>query len=124
MKTIIAGSRDITDYEFVAAAIAASGFDVTEVVSGGARGVDNLGELWAKRRGINPSVFKADWTKFGKAAGAIRNEFMANLPGVEALIAVRNGGKSSGTDDMVSRAKAKGLKGFVRRVGCLIDERF
>ena len=44
MKVIIAGSRGITDGRLVSAAVAASGFDITEVVSGTCHGVDQLGE--------------------------------------------------------------------------------
>ena len=47
MKVIIAGSRDITDYSLVCRAISESKFDITEVISGTARGVDTLGEKWA-----------------------------------------------------------------------------
>ena len=47
MKTIIAGSRDITDYTVVLSAILLSEFKITEVVAGGARGVDKLAERFA-----------------------------------------------------------------------------
>ena len=52
MKTIIAGSRDLTDYNLVKLAVEESGFEIAEVVSGGARGVDRLGERWAKEHGV------------------------------------------------------------------------
>ena len=52
MKTIIAGSRSIDDITIVAAAVEASGFDITEVISGGARGVDHLGEMWDGRNNV------------------------------------------------------------------------
>ena len=47
MKVIIAGSRGVEDYALVEEAVKQSGFDITEVVSGTARGVDLLGEHWA-----------------------------------------------------------------------------
>ena len=40
MKTIIAGSRDIVDYKIVEKTIINSGFNITTVISGTARGVD------------------------------------------------------------------------------------
>lgn len=46
MRTIIAGSRSITDYALIQKAVSESGFEITEVVSGGAIGVDRLGERW------------------------------------------------------------------------------
>jgi hypothetical protein len=114
MKTIIAGGRDVTDCLIVRAAIVASGFDteITEVVSGGARGVDAMGERWAREVGIPVRVFPADWDKHGKAAGPIRNGQMADY--ADALIAVWNG-QSRGTSNMIEQAKAKGLRVFVFR---------
>jgi len=45
----------------------------TLVVSGGARGVDSLGEQWARRRGIKTLIIKPEWDKYGKSAGFRRN---------------------------------------------------
>ena len=47
MKVIIAGSRDIDDYDIIDAAVKRSGYNITEVVSGTARGPDKLGEEYA-----------------------------------------------------------------------------
>ncbi len=77
MKTIIAGSRTITDPKVIEEAVAASGFIITEVVCGGAAGVDTLGRDWATLRGIPVKEFPADWDTHGKAAGPIRNAQMA-----------------------------------------------
>lgn len=78
MRTIIAGSRTITDPKVIEEAIAASGFTITEVVCGGAAGVDTLGKDWAVLRGIPVKMFPADWDTYGKAAGPIRNAQMAD----------------------------------------------
>ena len=77
MKTIIAGSRSIGVPAVVHAAIDASGFEITEVVSGTARGVDRLGEVWARLKGIPIKQFPANWTVYGKRAGYLRNVQMA-----------------------------------------------
>lgn len=111
MKTIIAGSRTITDYDEVCAACEESGFEITEVLCGGARGVDALGAQWAESRGVQILMFYADWEKFGKAAGAIRNEEMAR--NAEALVLVWDGW---------SRGSAH-MRGAARRHGLLIHER-
>lgn len=110
MKVIIAGSRSIKDDDFVADAIAESGFVITEVVSGGAVGVDRSGEYWAKRQGISMRQFIPDWDKYGKGAGFVRNIAMAEY--ADALIACRSHG-SRGTTHMIETAKSKGLKVFV-----------
>ncbi|NKE72859.1 DUF2493 domain-containing protein [Candidatus Manganitrophus noduliformans] len=110
MRTIIAGSRTINDSLLVEQAVRESGFRITEVLSGGARGVDCLGEEWARRNGVPVRHFPADWERYGKRAGYVRNEEMADR--AEALISVWDG-RSPGTGQMIEIAKRKGLKVFV-----------
>jgi hypothetical protein len=112
MRVIIAGSRTITEYALVEQAVRESGFQITEVLSGGARGVDQLGEAWARRTGIPVRCFAADWERFGKRAGYVRNEQMAGC--AEGVIAVWDG-SSPGTSHMIGIAREKGLKVFVLR---------
>ena len=50
---------------------------VDEVVSGCSGKSDHAGERWAFMKGIRVRPFPADWDKFGKAAGPIRNKEMA-----------------------------------------------
>jgi hypothetical protein len=56
MKTIIAGSRSITDPAVVYRAVAASRFRITHVVSGTAAGVDTIGEAWTRSARRGPSI--------------------------------------------------------------------
>ena len=112
MRTIIAGSRGITDYRQVCDAVTESCFDVTTVVSGTARGVDQLGEQWARGHGVPVDRFPAQWNRDGKAAGYKRNVVMAILS--DALIALWDG-KSRGTKHMIEEAKRRGLRVFVYR---------
>lgn len=109
MKVIIAGSRDIEDYELIDVAVRESGFTVTEVVSGTARGVDKLGERWAEEYNIPIKRFKPDWS-IGRSAGIIRNTEMASY--ADALIAIWDG-YSRGTKHMIDYAKSKGLMVYV-----------
>lgn len=106
MKVIIAGSRYVKNFAAVEKAIADSGFEITEVVSGGAVGVDAMGEWWAHEHSKPLRVFPANWSKYGVAAGPIRNQEMAAYG--EALIAVWDG-QSRGTKNMIDTAKARGL---------------
>ena len=123
MKTIIAGSRNINDYNLLLKAIRNSGFKITEICSGGANGVDGLGERYGREHGIPVQIFPAAWEdfsvpcvvkinrfgrKYNAMAGYKRNRQMAE--NAEALIAVHNG--SPGTRDMVNVAKEYGLKIF------------
>ncbi len=114
MKVIIAGSRGITDIMQVYAAVRESGFEISEVVCGGARGVDTLGYWWAMHHNVPVAWFQADWKKYGTQAGYLRNQQMANYG--EALIAIWNG-HSRGTQHMIHLAQQKGLKVHIRLVG-------
>lgn len=99
MKCIIAGSRHITDKYLVHKAIEACPWQgsITEVVCGGASGVDNIGWRWAAAQAITVHHMRADWATYGKAAGPIRNHQMANY--ADALILIWDG-KSKGSADM------------------------
>ena len=113
MKVIIAGCRDFHDYGILLDAIQESKMDITIVVSGGAPGVDTLGEQYADEMNIPVHVYEADWDKHGRAAGPIRNRKMAE--NAEALIALWDG-KSKGTKNMIETATKKGLLVYVKRV--------
>lgn len=104
MKVIIAGSRDFNDYNLLCKQcdFLLQNQKEIEIVSGTARGADQLGERYAKERGYKIKQFPADWNKFGKAAGYIRNEEMAKYG--EALIAFWNG-ESKGTGHMIDLAR-------------------
>lgn len=52
MKTIIAGSRSITDMRYIEEAVACSQFEITEIVSGGAKGIDTLAITYAQQHRI------------------------------------------------------------------------
>lgn len=107
MKTIIAGSRGITDYMLLLQAVLDAPWHITEVVSGRARGVDTLGELWAERNHVPVTLFPADWDRFGKRAGYVRNIEMARY--ADALLALWDG-HSRGTRHMIDIAEAHDLK--------------
>jgi predicted Rossmann fold nucleotide-binding protein DprA/Smf involved in DNA uptake len=110
MRVIIAGSRSIVNAEVVANAVEASGYSVTEVISGGARGVDGLGEKWGLDRGIPVRRIEPDWKVFKRGAGPQRNREMANV--ADALVAIWDG-KSRGTADMIRTARKFNLLVYV-----------
>ena len=119
MKIIIAGSRTITDYQLVKEIIEKALPIINEVdepfsfIFGGARGVDSLGEKYAKEKSIGYGTMIANWDLYGKKAGYLRNVAMAN--DANALIAVWDG-KSKGTKHMIDIAKKKGLKVYIYKV--------
>ena len=110
-KIIIAGGRDFNDYDLLEKEV--SGFLKTldvdsglEIVSGGAKGVDAMGERFAQENDIAVKLFPADWSKYGRGAGPKRNKQMAEY--ATHLIAFWNG-ESKGTKSMITLAKKNNL---------------
>lgn len=114
-KVIIAGSRQFNDYELLEKRMlqlfGSTPIDV--IISGHAKGADTLGEKYAKDYGVKLEIYPADWNKYGKYAGYLRNEIMANHGDV--LVAFWNG-ESKGTKHMINIALEKGLEVHVIRV--------
>lgn len=104
MRVIIAGSRKVKDYDFVARQIKDSGFEITTILAGGCKGVDELAVRYAEENNIPYEPFNADWKKYGVHAGPIRNEEMARH--ADALIAIPYK-DSKGTNNMINIAKKK-----------------
>ena len=112
MKVIIAGSRGITDFALMEQAVSESQFEITEVVSGGACGVDQLGERWAREHDVAIRQFLPDWHTHGKSAGFIRNDLMVKY--ADALIVLWDGA-SRGTKHTLEQAQRKGILIYLMR---------
>lgn len=99
MKLIIAGSRTLEpSYGFIWDSIKMLKItNITEIVSGTAKGVDQEGEHWASHAKVSIKRFPADWDTHGKAAGFIRNKQMAEY--ADALLLIWDG-KSKGSANM------------------------
>lgn len=104
MKLIIAGSRTFTwlSVYFLEELMKDMKLFPDEIVSGGALGIDKLGECYAHRFNDDYSpckltIMKADWEQYGKAAGPLRNKEMAEYS--DALLIVWDG-ESKGSKNM------------------------
>jgi predicted Rossmann fold nucleotide-binding protein DprA/Smf involved in DNA uptake len=112
-KVIVAGSRGITSYELVERTLLAwmDWYDITSrdmtIVSGTARGVDQLGEQFAREYSTDLIKMPADWDRFGKSAGYKRNREMAKV--ADAAVIFWDG-ESKGTKHMIDLAKEYNLK--------------
>ena len=110
-KVIIAGSRGFSNYKLLKEKCneylreKRKEYNII-IISGGARGADTLGEKYAQDEGFSLEVFPANWNKFGKSAGFIRNEQMAEV--ADALIAFWDE-KSHGTKHMIEIMENKKL---------------
>lgn len=76
------------------------------IIHGNASGADMMADVWAKRMAIRRERFPAQWYKYGKAAGPIRNQEMIDQGSPHLVIAFPGG---NGTADMVRRAKKAGI---------------
>lgn len=98
MKLAIVGSRSFTNESLLESTLNNYKDRITLVVSGGARGADSLGESWATKNSIPVKVFKAEWDKYGKSAGMIRNELI--IQECDICVAFWDG-KSKGTANSI-----------------------
>jgi hypothetical protein len=111
MKVVIAGSRGINDKNVVNQAIKDSGFKITEILCGCAKGVDSLGRDYGLQNNIPVAEFPANWTKYGNAAGIMRNIVMSKK--CDALIAIWDG-HSRGTKHMIECVEKLKLPSYVK----------
>lgn len=120
-RIIICGGRHFEDYDRMESVMNEviskidPWRDVIEIVSGNCEGADQLGELFAKNHELPCKVFPAQWGKYGKAAGPIRNSEMikyASEAEMPVVVAFRNP-RTRGTNDTVKKATNKGFKVFV-----------
>lgn len=121
LRVIIAGNRDFDDFLKLIDSCTDILSKITEhhndlnkirVVSGAARGADQLGEQYAKVREYELSRFPADWDGLGKRAGYVRNAEMAKYAmedGNYGVLIAFWDGKSKGTKHMIDLAEKNGL---------------
>ena len=83
VRIIVAGGRDFTNYEYLSyslnAIISNNNIPLSDItiVCGLAKGADSLGAKWARENNVHVAEFPAEWDKYGKSAGYIRNKQMA-----------------------------------------------
>lgn len=120
-RIIVCGGRHFDDYPRLTAEIngvvQSLGLQMNEmeIISGHCAGTDQLGERYAEEHEVDCKVFPAEWKKYGRAAGPIRNSQMIDyaaesvMPVVVAFVSP----KSKGTMDTVNKARKKGFKVFI-----------
>ncbi|MFI3253998.1 MAG: hypothetical protein R3Y63_06615 [Eubacteriales bacterium] len=75
MKLAIIGSRTLTDID-ISAYIPP---DVTEIISGGAKGIDTLAEVYADKHKLSKYIIRPEYQKYPpKVAPMIRNKLIVD----------------------------------------------
>lgn len=115
-RVIIAGPRDFYNDNFVQSHIEEElkkicfkhniNINEIEIIEGGATGVDSIAKQYATKKQIAFTEFQANWAKYGKMAGPIRNNEMAKYGDI--LIAFSNG--SRGTNNMIKAAVKENIE--------------
>ena len=107
-RIIICGGRDFKDKTLFNSTLTnlLAEYPNCTIVSGHASGADTFAEQFAEEYDIPIKIFKPDWSKYGKAAGPIRNKEMLEYAkeATPVVIAFWDG-KSKGTKNMVETAR-------------------
>jgi len=109
VKLLICGSRDFNDFDFMSRRLdeylSSADLSKIEIVSGGAMGTDTLAERYARENNIQFTKFPAEWDRYGRSAGFIRNDEMAKYcSGPKNTCVAFWDGSSSGTKGMMKSA--------------------
>lgn len=116
VTVIVCGSRTWTDQPHLWSTLdelyAAEPFDL--LVHGGAKGADSLAHDWATANGVAVVECPANWERYGKAAGPIRNERMIRDYQPSLVVAFLGPGQSPGTRQMIDLARRKGIRTVVQ----------
>lgn len=103
MRILVCGGRDFTNQSIFNQAMEDLLGKVTVIIHGAARGADTLADNWAKEHGLTVEAYPADWDKYGKRAGFIRNSQMLKEGKPDRVIAFPGG---KGTEMMINLAHA------------------
>jgi len=112
LSILFCGDRDWTDYQAIFDVM--TKFQPSLVIQGDAKGADRIAGICADLLGIPQAIFPANWKKYGRAAGPVRNkEMLVHLlkqPGEKMVFAFHDSlSTSKGTANMVKQAKKAGI---------------
>lgn len=101
MKILVCGGRDYTDFSRIQEVLNMRIDTGDTLIHGAANGADSLAAKWAAMRGVKTIAFPANWAKYGRSAGPVRNKLMLDQ-NPDMVIAFPGG---RGTAHMVRIAK-------------------
>ena len=115
-RIVIGGYRKFNDYKVFKDFVDSCIGDENEItiLSGHCKGVDLMGEQYAKEKGLLLEVYPAEWQKYGRAAGPIRNKQMVEKADVVIAFTCP---RATGTKNLISHAKKLNKKMFIKEIG-------
>jgi len=87
---------------------------VTEIVSGGAKGIDTLARNYAEANGLKLVEFLPDYEKYGRGATLVRNTEIIKYADIVLTIPLK--GKSKGTYDDIKKTQSLGKRLYIHEV--------
>lgn len=109
MRVLICGDRNWEDVRAIEEFISKLPKD-TIIIHGLCRGADIIADDMAHKHGLKILKFPAEWHKYGKAAGPIRNKKMIVDGKPDEVVAFHNNlSKSRGTVNMIKQARIYGI---------------
>ena len=107
-RVLCCGGRDFTDMNFVTQRLNELRQVLGDfaVIHGGTRGADRLAGEWGKANGLPVIEVAANWDRYAKSAGSIRNAWMIEVCCPTYAVAFPGG---AGTQDMIRKCQAKGI---------------
>lgn len=106
MRVLVCGSRTFNDYELMKEVLGVR--HITTIIHGKARGADSLAGRYSEELSIDVIEFPAEWDKYGRSAGHIRNGQMVTEGKPHLVIAFWDR-SSRGTQDMINQAEKAGV---------------
>lgn len=101
----VIGSRNFSDYNLLESTLISMP-NITQIISGGAKGADSLAATYAVQHQLPLAIFRPDWKTYGKGAGIVRNRQIMEV--AEMVVAFWDG-TSKGTANSLKLAKSKGI---------------
>ena len=118
IKIAVGGCRDYNDFDFICKSLDEylsnyESDDTIIILSGHCSGVDSAAEQYASLKGFETIIFPAEWKKYGRAAGPVRNKQMVESSDI--VIAFWDE-KSKGTKSLINLAKKAGKTLIVYKI--------
>lgn len=119
MIVLVCGSRHWTSRESIYSWLCKlQDWGLTKIIEGEAPGADTIAREEAEAIGIPVMKFPADWARYGRAAGPIRNRQMLDQNPSLVLAFHSNLSESRGTADTVKEARKRGIPVIIEEGIC------